>query len=263
MQQQRPTSLTGDPFRDPLPISKEAYSDQHASGGPVMQTVDLHRDDSGRGRWEQQRHSNGGASSSSPRPYEPRNLFTLYPDPHPQMQPVHFSAGSPSSENHELENVGLAYSTNLTVPVAQFKRHSLTPSSPSIYPASLPPDDQGDDGFFQGQELRSSENSVVPVLKPEIPARSPARRLSESASGAGVSATVPPRPPRSHLRESIAKVQQDDANAYKPLTPPASEPTSSKPPSPISEPRPQDVLNRRTLLDVNLLSPLLLPLNLD
>ncbi|PPR05704.1 hypothetical protein CVT26_008945 [Gymnopilus dilepis] len=201
MQQQRPFSPPNDPFIDPPHTSYQPT-------GPEMRTVNTTQDDLG---WNGSNNSHSSPIPHEPMTHEGRNVYSLYPDPYPLYNP----AQSAPSRGTAFQGVGPAYTADLAIPAAPFKRHSLTPSSPSIYPVTLPPDE---DDHHEAEENTSSQEPVSP--KP------------------------PPRPPRSHLRES-AKFRE-----YEPLTPPDSVSASSLPPSPISESRPQDILSRRTLLDI-------------
>ena len=95
-------------------------------------------------------------------------------------------------------------------------RHSWAPSTPSIYPASLSPED----------EKVSKDIIIISNLNPAV-------------------ATSPPRPPRSHLRGQGIRA----LGSVLP-TPPESE--YSNPTSIVSDPRSHDihVLDRETILDV-------------
>jgi len=133
-----------------------------------------------------------------------------------------------SSYAYNPNEIGLAITTS---PELGRSRRSLAQSSPSLYPPTLP----NDDGDSVYEEVDLKPKSDVPPL-------------------------APPRPPRSHLR--------DGPKAYEayPMTPPpsvSSHTSSSKPPSPIADlfrstlatfpvesPLQEDVLHRRTLLDV-------------
>jgi len=131
-----------------------------------------------------------------------------------------------SAYAYKPNEIGLA-----TSPELGQSRRSLAQSSPSLYPPTLPNDD--DDSVYEEVDLKPK--SDVPPL-------------------------APPRPPRSHLRDGL-KTQE----SY-PMTPPpsvSSHSSSSKPPSPIADlfrstlstfpvesPLQEDVLHRRTLLDV-------------
>ncbi|KAF8905555.1 hypothetical protein CPB84DRAFT_1705747 [Gymnopilus junonius] len=202
MQQQRPPSASGDPFRDPASTSSE-------TAGPEMRSVNATQDDL---RWNGSNNSHNSPVQHEPMTHERRNVgqtYSLYPDPYPMYNPVHPAA----MHGSELQRVGPGYPSDLAIPVAPFRRHSPTPSTPSIYPVTLPPDEE-------------DHHEAEKNLDPQEP----------------LTPKPPPRPPRSHLRES-AKIHE-----YAPLTPPDS--VSSQPPSPISESRPQDVLTRRTLLDI-------------
>jgi hypothetical protein len=95
-------------------------------------------------------------------------------------------------------------------------RHSWAPSTPSIYPASLSPED----------EKVSKDVIIISNLNPAV-------------------TTSPPRPPRSHLRGQGIRA----LGSVLP-TPPESE--YSNPTSLVAEPRSHDihVLDRETILDV-------------
>jgi len=108
---------------------------------------------------------------------------------------------------------------------------AIAQSSPSIYPPSLPP--TGDDDNLPVAQWPTEKAAPQPLHDSFI-------------------VEAPPRPPRSLLRRNSVKVSE----VY-PLTPPASisSHSQSKPPSPTTPDQPhfkgpQDVLNRRTLLDV-------------
>ncbi|KAJ7597009.1 hypothetical protein C8J56DRAFT_918915 [Mycena floridula] len=114
---------------------------------------------------------------------------------------------------NDTRAIGLAITTRSDPGKSQM---SLAQSSPSLYPPTLPaeyPDD-----IFEEMDLQEEPRKVPP-----------------------------PRPPRSHLRDSVK------ASAGYPLTPPSSESSHtavSNPPSPL-EFRPQPFAEgRRTLLDV-------------
>lgn len=208
MQRQRPHSLSGDPFHDP----QDSFQ-----AGPTMRSVGTSHEDVH--QWE---HKSDGSHHplQEPTSHDQRNFFgglSILPDPHPTLQVVNRTEG----DRQQYLNARLAYTTDLTTPMAPFRRHSMAPSSPSIYPASLPDEDD--------------EHEARHII-PEPPQKDFVTPVS----------TVPPRPPRSHLRESA----KFGSNA-RPLTPPDSSHTTSQPPSPSSEPsRSQDVFGRRTILDV-------------
>ncbi|CAA7265827.1 unnamed protein product [Cyclocybe aegerita] len=194
MRQQQPPSPSVDPFQDPYD-SYSQTSPQMRTAGNAQDAVSMeHRSVSPAIDAPIMTHNrrslrNGGAS-----------------EPHPQ----HLGNGLQHLDNVDLDLL-----------VRSPFRNSFAPSTPSLYPASLPPVNDDHDG--QGD-----------LSKPVAPVTS-----------------VPPRPPRSHLRESAKIVD------YAPPTPPASisSQSNSMPPSPISEvrpqeARPQDIFTRRTLLDV-------------
>jgi len=212
MQQQRPSSLSGDPFRDP--------HDGSLATAPVMRSVERYRDqDQDQDQDQNDIHytrRNPSPLVDVPLSHDRRSFghgTSILPGPHPAM------SGSDSEDHHPLDTLGLAYSTDFP---RHAKRGSYAPSSPSLYPASLPPDDDEDSNEMEEgvANLKTRDPFVVPV---------------------------PPRPPRSHLRQSSKGVVD-----YIPMTPPASVSSQlySKTPSPISETRVQDVFARRTLLDV-------------
>ncbi|TFK41190.1 hypothetical protein BDQ12DRAFT_733503 [Crucibulum laeve] len=120
--------------------------------------------------------------------------------------------------------IGLALTTNnQRDPVTRSAQ-----SSPSIYPASLPAEDGNNAALWEQIDLN---NQQPPKSTMDAP---------------------PPRPPRSHLRDTALR-----AFEYHPMTPPASVSShaGSKPPSPTTEQiqskgSPDNVFARRTLLDV-------------
>ncbi|KAJ3511407.1 hypothetical protein NLJ89_g4111 [Agrocybe chaxingu] len=197
MRQQQPPSPSADPFQDPY--------DSYPQTSPQMRTAGTAQD----------------AISM-----EQRSVSPAIDAPVVTHNRRSFGNGG-VSEPHSIQRLGNGLqhlgNVDLDLPVLSPFRNSFAPSTPSLYPASLPPID--DDHDSQGD---------LSNLKPTTPVTS-----------------VPPRPPRSHLRESAKIVD------YAPLTPPASisSYSNSKPPSPISEvrpqeARPQDIFTRRTLLDV-------------
>jgi hypothetical protein len=134
--------------------------------------------------------------------------------------------------SYEQNMISLAVSTNRD---GGQSRPSLAQSSPSIYPPTLPAHDE--DGI-----VYEDIDMGPPTLS-----RSP-------SSGA------PPRPPRSHLRDSVVK-----GSEYFPMTPPPSvsshghsDPFADPSFSPSSRPSSahihkavqEDIFNRRTILDV-------------
>lgn len=125
-------------------------------------------------------------------------------------------------DDTRLHGVSLPFDHNLF-----HSRASIAQSSPSIYPASLPPD--------------VDDNNAEVARRTEKPPSPPPQNPFV--------AEAPPRPPRSILRRNSMRAP---AEMY-PMTPPASASSHShsKPPSPIVESKgPQDIFNRRTLLDV-------------
>ncbi|KAF8971345.1 hypothetical protein BDZ97DRAFT_1786025 [Flammula alnicola] len=215
MQQQRPLSFPRDPFQDP-------NDDQDRGGEPMMRTVDSGQSgQSGQGDVQWGRTSPALLLGGEPTAHEYRNFghrgASLYPDPHPMFNPTNM-VDFVELERQEQQNVGLAHS--LDVPNRAYFRHSMAPSTPSIYPATLPPDEDDHREAEEAISKLAQRESVVPV---------------------------PPRPPRSHLRESAKSL-----NYGAPPTPPTSVSSAShsNPPSPISESHPYDLFTRRTLLDV-------------
>lgn len=130
-----------------------------------------------------------------------------------------------SSHGHgpDQDLVGLLRTVNRDE-VTQHSRVVSAQSSPSIYPASLPPDD-GLENKHSPTDNESSDYHSSDLIMP-----------------------APPRPPRSHLRQSVVK-----ATEIYPMTPPASLSSNSQPPSPVLDTvkGPRDILSRRTLLDVS------------
>lgn len=104
---------------------------------------------------------------------------------------------------------------------------SLTPSTPSVYPSSLPPTDDDDTTHDSHGPVTPSTTERQTPFPTTLPARPPRRR------------PVPPIPPRNPMRANSAKsnlvVRTDlaaqDAQAnprpFEPLTPPASDGSTS------------------------------------
>ncbi|KAF8168131.1 hypothetical protein B0H34DRAFT_47702 [Crassisporium funariophilum] len=218
-QQQRPTSFHGDPFRDP--------SDNNSSGPPMMRSVDNGNDDI---RWDRRGGTPFLQESSSGHDHRgfAHGGASVYPDTHPFFKP----GPSTAPENHQLQNIGFA-SPDLATR-AQFRR-SLAPSTPSIYPASLPAEDDQYHQYHEDEQEPPAAH-VMHVIRKAAP-------VSPIA--------IPPRPPRSHLRES-AKIQNLD---YAPLTPPASSVSSHShtdaiphmPTMPSKTPKPTPEVRNRSI----------------
>ncbi|RDB29159.1 hypothetical protein Hypma_015555 [Hypsizygus marmoreus] len=129
---------------------------------------------------------------------------------------------------HRAGNIGLVHLFSRVEDITP-SRASIAQSSPSIYPASLPP--TGDDDSVDAMHYPTDESD---------------------STGTNLIGQAPPRPPKSHLRRSVTK-----SSGMYPMTPPpsASSHSHSNPPSPITEetyaktPR-DNVWKRRTLLDV-------------
>lgn len=215
MQQQMPPTFATNPFQD------STYEQEHK--GELIQPE---RSVEGDVQWDRTSPDLLLAEAQKSRQYRnllPQGPFSLYPDPYPIAKLSNVAPSSPQ----EHPNFGLAYSMDM--PDRSRFRHSYTPSTPSIYPATLPLDDD--------DRRKIDEEAIV---KP------PQRESSKP---------TPPRPPRSHLRESAKGL------SYAPPTPPTSNSShanDSNPPSPISisEPRTQDPFSRRTFLDVSAVTPL-------
>lgn len=225
MQQQQPQPVAfvglGNPFQDPT------YENEHKSE-PLGQSRSAPQDDTPRAQWNRGSPDHLLSDNETARRYSafPQGPYTLYPDPYPLSMPN--NGNTNASDYSEHRNIGQTYPTD--APDRSRFRHSYTPSTPSVYPATL----------------AAEEDVHFPAdAEPSKPMQ------RESAVAA------PPRPPRSHLRESGKYA------SYAPPTPPTtasshSHATDSNPPSPISEHRPQDVFTRRTLLDVGTFTYLLL-----
>jgi len=137
-------------------------------------------------------------------------LSLLNPDEHPMSTPAY--PGSTDADGHH--NVGIAYSIDPPAKTPRY-RHSttlLTPDTSSLL--SLGNDFLRGRSFFRGTQQPESVSNVPP-----------------------------PRPPRSHLRESakhLISITPESASSH----------TYAKDRNPTSVVRPQDVLSRRTILDV-------------
>ncbi|KAF8807374.1 hypothetical protein BYT27DRAFT_6566989 [Phlegmacium glaucopus] len=172
------------------------------NGPPAMRSVDINTED---GHWDQK-----GILASSGSSHGHQNFGQVNASIVPTAYPMFHDGTFNQPDKHQLQSIGIALSTDSNR--AHF-RHSWTPSTPSIYPVSLSP---GEDEWIS--------DAIVPNL----------------TRGVTVS-SLPPRPPRSHLRERAKSIEQVLP------TPPA-----SNQPSPISESRPQDVHfpNRKAVPDV-------------
>ncbi|KAF5313041.1 hypothetical protein D9619_003557 [Psilocybe cf. subviscida] len=167
--------------------------------------------------------------------------FMLYPDPYPLFNPDMMIRPRAAQTQHGMHDIDLGHGhAHLQLPVPSPFGRSYAPSTPSIYPASLPGESDVAVAGHEADNLNSFNHEPKQT-------QAPGKRDLHVAP----TIVVPPRPPRSQLRESARNVE------FAPLTPPdsvASNSLSSKPPSPISpvtESYPRDVLTRRTLLDVS------------
>ena len=212
----------GNPFQDPV------YENEPKSE-PLGQSHSAPQDDTLRPQWNRGSPDHLLSDNETTRRYSafPEGPYTLYPDPYPLSLPN--SGTTNPTEFSGRRNIGQTYPTD--APDRSRFRHSYTPSTPSVYPATL----------------AAEEDVHFPA---DVEPSKPMQRQSAIAA--------PPRPPRSHLRESGKYA------SYVPPTPPTtasgsshSHETDSNPPSPISEHRPQDVFTRRTLLDVRTFTYLL------
>ncbi|KAF9535446.1 hypothetical protein CPB83DRAFT_12377 [Crepidotus variabilis] len=220
MQPQPATSFSdNDPFMDP-----------HTATPPNMRSVDDNHYYAG--QWPQ-RISPISPLADVPMQHPHDNRDFGYGGAIPLGNGVHSTSSAEDYQPHSMpEPVGHAYTTDYThnqdlLHPQQYqyentnnrdKRHSYAPSSPSIYPASLPNED---------------EEAIRQEVK------------TQETTGLGA---IPPRPPRSRLRQSarnsdltpLSTVSSSHSGAY----------TGMRPPSPIGETTPQDIFARRTLLDV-------------
>ena len=212
--------LAGMQQQRPSSFQNDPFQDPHDGdlrNRPLMRTIesDRYQDEA---RYE---YRNTSPLVDVPLSHDRRSLgngqgATIVPGPHPTMTP------SDSEDHHPQNAVGYAYGKDAN---KHGRRGSYAPSSPSLYPASLPAEEEDHEVDDAVGNLKHQDLHVV---------------------------TVPPRPPRSHLRNSSKGFAE-----YTPMTPPGSVSSSSqiysaKTPSPISETRPQDVFTRRTLLDVRI-----------
>ncbi|KAF9475978.1 hypothetical protein BDN70DRAFT_200116 [Pholiota conissans] len=226
MQQPRPPTFAADPFQDPTEIEPKHHV------GALLTPERSVRSVQEEPHWDRTSPDLLLSEAQTARQYRnllPRGPFSLYPDPYPIAKLT--SHMPPPLSPQEHAQFVQAYSTDAPTPPDRSRfRHSYTPSTPSIYPATLPLED----------------DDHVPV---EESIAKPAADVTQRES----SVPVPPRPPRSHLRESAKGL------SYAPPTPPTSNSShanDSDPPSPISmsEARTQDFVTRRTFLDVSLVS---------
>ncbi|KIM48231.1 hypothetical protein M413DRAFT_225556 [Hebeloma cylindrosporum] len=204
LQQRQPSrSLSEDPFQDP----NDGQMDTGTA--PVMRSLN-----SGNHGFQWDRMESGPLLEKSVNPSSGHaaNQHLQRPDIHPMPTPA-----NPGLSDADVDRN--AYSTDPPTTNIPRYRHSMTPSTPSIYPSILP---------LQGDNFHEAADGFPSVTqRPEDVV------------------TVPPRPPRSHLRESAKKLDPS------PITPSGSTSshTNTNSSSLLSEPRPQDVLSRRTILD--------------
>lgn len=139
---------------------------------------------------------------------------------HLDIHPMSIPPDPVFSNADENRDVGITFLADPPTNDSSRYRHSMTPSTPSIYPSILPPQDD---------DFHEAEDDFPSLIK----------RLESMVN-------VPPRPPRSRLRESTKRLDSTS------LTRSGSDSshTYSNPPGLTPEPRPQDVLSRRTILDV-------------
>jgi len=252
---QQRDSFTHNPFQDP----------GHDSNGPPFMR-DIHQ---GQGDllWSQ---SGGHANNRSPDHSNDHSSTGLghattpvYPDTYPILRSAPAANGllptSPSMAGYPVTDafapppgIGYGYAMERSGRITD-SNHLARPgpqrtSTPSLYPASLP-----------GEEPERREiGNIIPsepapfggrlAHRSTLPSLSTQRMADEDAilMPAPGGASAPPRPPRSQLRKSSTRSVD-----FTPLTPPDSQTHSpTKTPSPTSETRSQDVLTRRTLLDI-------------
>lgn len=189
MQAQQPSSFADDPFRDDSlpPTMRTVHT--HAEDDPWDRKGFLTPEDSGSSHG----HLTFGQTKASIFPVYPISKDNTYTQPEIHRQSIYMEESSNS------------------------RRHSLAPSTPSIYPASVEDEDK--------------DIVIVPNFK-------------RSAT----TSNLPPRPPRSHLRGRSIKV-------YGSSLPTPSESEHSSHTNTISEQRYRDsdyahLFDRKTVLDV-------------
>jgi len=195
MRRQPPPSLYGNPFEDPLDPAPMRSVDQRDAAS-LHSTVPYRDEPNSPG---QAGIGLTGFNNHSPRKPAPEVVFPEIP---------------------QLRSFG-------PTPLEYIHPDQSRQSTPSIYPPSLPAND----------DLVTPVSPTVNKITMEQPERA---------------VLPPPRPPRSHLRDTLKRALE-----YAPLTPPASisSHAGSAPETPVSEASnksPQDLLSRRTLLDVRL-----------
>jgi len=190
MQAQQPRSFADDPFRDDnLPPTMRTVH-THAEDDPWDRKGFLTPEDSGTNHG----HLTFGQTKASIFPVYPISKDNTYSQPEIHRQSIYMESPVDSNNPH---------------------RHSLAPSTPSIYPASFQDEDK--------------DIVIVP-------------NFNQSAT----TSNLPPRPPRSHLRERSSKV-------YGSSLPIPSESEHSNHTNMVSEQRYRDyarVFDRKTILDV-------------
>ncbi|KAL1748445.1 hypothetical protein HDZ31DRAFT_60184 [Schizophyllum fasciatum] len=175
----KPPYTQDSPFEDPLPRSEVL---------PPLTPLTASRAAS-------VRFADDGRPTSSPLLPGPPPLLSAGQPPYAgamdlaRQQPSPFADPIPQMATIQPLNVAPRYA----FPQAEPESHSLAPSSPSVYPDSLPPEDeqQSKQGYGDPFEDRPQPSYIV---------------------------QAPPRPARSHLRRESSKV----LSASLPLTPPDS-----------------------------------------
>lgn len=216
IQRPGPTSSTHNPFQDPpdSPSMRVINTSDNYGWSAAGHARDAHTIE--KGNYDPPSSTGHG------------NTTSLFPDTYPILHPQHNQNYPRPGDQFALRNMNLKPNyvlpePQLAPPLPKFTR-SIAPSTPSEYPASLPDEDDDHQVHHNATQMATANTN---------------RFSNEPVT------TAPPRPPRSLLREN-SKIMQ-----YKPPTPPDSILNSSTPNSPISDTRPEDIFNRRTLLGVS------------
>ncbi|KAL4261516.1 hypothetical protein AB1N83_005385 [Pleurotus pulmonarius] len=174
---------------------------------------------------------------------------------------------NPFGDNvHPHTNIGLAITSDHYASLHRQSRLSLAPSTPSMYPASLPPSDRDADSVYEQESSITHLNpNTLAAPQPVQPAVKPLLTRIP----------VPPHPPPQVPPRSLSRPKSAKLSDYNPFgTPPSSVSSHSKPATPtddhgrplvhiwddrtVTPPEPEqmyaknpaEILTRRTLLDV-------------
>ncbi|KAL1720733.1 hypothetical protein EV715DRAFT_271727 [Schizophyllum commune] len=201
------TSNPNSPFEDPQPQTEDVLPPLTPLTASRAASVRLGEESLSRFTDE-----HGRLNPSPLLPGPPPFVRPPYVNPGERMTDLERSEGSPFEDPPVTQMVSVPRMVSVqplnvtpryaTFPQAESENNSLAPSSPSIYPDSLPPEDEHHDssqGHSQGYQGQGYGNPFDDQPKTYI-------------------VQAPPRPARSHLRRESSKIMSTSL----PLTPPDS-----------------------------------------